>query len=745
MNTKTAKRILLLLSILIIVFSFGLTKVQFDYKFENFFPTDDPELDYYMDYLEEFGSDNDFLLIAVEPEAALFDSTFLAKIESFCKELQQLDYVFRVNTITRMREPKRVGFSVVSIPLVNYKQGEERIKKDSARLIQNPFVIGNLLAKDYSALAIVADVDATMGKEECDYVLDNLNQLLNQYNFSEVRIAGKIKGQRQFIELMQIEFAVFAGASLVLLLAFLWIAFRSKWSLWLPIGVVVLTAIWLIGFILLLGYKLSVMAVIMPTILFVVGISDVVHILEKYLDCLASGMSKKEALFTAFKEVGIATLLTSVTTSIGFLSLLTNSIMPLKEFGVFTAVGVMFAYILAYSGLPAVMLFLPTPSVKQRKERGKFWNIYLSKVINYSVRKPHLVVIYTICFLGISTIGILNIEIDNYFLEDLKDSNPEKQDYIYFDQKFSGYRPFDAVIESTDSTSILSIQKIQAIAKVDKLLQDSLETESLLSLIPIIKTANNTFNGEFQLPTTEAEFKPLLSSLKRFGKREIARFIDSSETKFRFTGRMQDIGGQEMMRRQAALAQPIKEILEQEQLQLHYTGVGYLIDRNNRYLSSNLTLGLSIALGVIALIAGIMFKSLRMVVIALIPNILPLLGIAAVMGFSGIDLKVSTSIIFTIAFGIAVDDTIHMLSKFRLELNKYPNTPLRAIRSTVLSTGKAVIVTTCMLCTGFLTLIFSDFMSTHYIGLLISITLGLAVLADVVLLPSLLWLAYRRK
>lgn len=698
-----------------------------------------------MDYLEEFGSDNDFLLIAVEPDKALFDSSFLTSVELFCKDLQKVNHVFRVNTITRMREPKRVGFSIVNIPLVNYKQGNDRLRKDSIRLLNRPFISGNLLAKDCSALAIIADVDATMGKEECDYVLDNLNALLTKYQFSEVRVAGKIKGQRQFIQLMQVEFAVFAGASLVLLLAFLWIAFRSKWSLWLPIGVVVLTAIWLIGFILLLGFKLSVMAVIMPTILFVVGISDVVHILEKYLDCLASGMEKKAALFLAFKEVGIATLLTSVTTAIGFLSLLTNSITPLQEFGVFTAIGVMFAYILAYSGLPAVMLFLPSPSVKQRTERGKSWNNYLSKVVSFSVRKPQYVIMATIAFLGISAIGILNIEIDNYFLEDLKDSNPEKQDYIYFDQKFSGYRPFDAVIESKTSESILTLERIQAIAQVDQLLQDSLGTESLLSLIPILKTANNTYNNEYEIPQSQKDFEQLVSGVKRFGKNELARFIDSTETKFRFTGRMQDIGGQKMLRKQDNLEAPIQAILEKEDLFLHYTGVGFLIDRNNKYLSSNLTLGLSIALGVIALISGFMFKSVRMVIIALIPNILPLLGIAAVMGFTGINLKVSTSIIFTIAFGIAVDDTIHMLSKFRLELNKYPNNPLRAIRVTVLSTGKAVIVTTCMLCTGFLTLIFSDFMSTHYIGLLISITLGLAVLADVVLLPSLLWLAYKNK
>jgi hypothetical protein len=277
--------------------------------------------------------------------------------------------------------------------------------------------------------------------------------------------------------------------------------------------------------------------------------------------------------------------------------------------------------------------------------------------------------------------------------------------------------------------------------------ENSYGVKAVLSPVTVVKALNKAFNGgsaEFNvLPDSEAETARLVKNAKLLGGEEILSSLVTTDGKHaRMTGRMRDEGGYIHKQRNTVLDAYIAD--HTRYLSFDQTGMAYLIDRNNEKLSSQLIGGLAIAFLLIGAIMAWVFKDLRMTLVSLVPNVVPLLFIAGFMGLFAIDIKVSTAIIFTIAFGIAVDDTIHMLGKLRIELMKGRSLPY-AMKRAFLSAGKAVLVTTIMLCSGFVALVFSDFASVHHMGLLVGITLAMAVITDLLLLPVLVLFFLRKR
>jgi predicted RND superfamily exporter protein len=344
---------------------------------------------------------------------------------------------------------------------------------------------------------------------------------------------------------------------------------------------------------------------------------------------------------------------------------------------------------------------------------------------------------------------MLRVDVNNFLLEDLRDGDPLKQEFLFFENNFSGARPFELAIVLNEGERWDDIQVMQQLALVDSFLVNEYEVGSLVSPVRIVKTAHRELKGGaasyFRVPDSQAELDQIVKGIRRFDRDSLLTLFVNEERGFiRMQGKTGDLGAQVFKVKNAELAAFIERELPNPRFEAKVTGTATLIDLNNESLAVDMTIGLAIAFIVISIIIAVMFKSLRMVIICLIPNMMPLLMIAGYMGFMGIDLKVSTSIIFTIAFGIAVDDTIHFMSKLRLELGKGKSL-LYALKRTYISTGKAIIVTSLILCAGFLTLILSEFLGTFYIGLLVSMTLLFAVLADLFLLPVLVILFFRRK
>jgi hypothetical protein len=473
----------------------------------------------------------------------------------------------------------------------------------------------------------------------------------------------------------------------------------------------------------------------------VVGTSDAIHLTNKYLTELRNGATKEAAIRHTFKEIGFATFLTSFTTAVGFLTLLFSPIDPVQSFGLYAAVGVLIAYGVTILFLPAVFVLMKPPEIIRFQQTDALWQTVLHRLFRFIINRKKSIALVTLLLAGISLVGIAKIKINYYLLQDLSENHPLKKDLRYFEQKYSGVRPFEMVI-ALQKDATLTLTTLRKMETLEQYLHHTYGAGFITSPVLVAKKLNQALHGGnsryFALPETPKQWQKIQKKFASVFKSNAWKLMYNSEKKWiRISGKMPDVGSfyaKEKNRQLNEFAQKLFDTSSGE-YNIQITGTALLIDINNNYLAENLITGLLIAFVIISIIIGLLFKSLKMVGVALIPNVLPLLFIAGIMGFSGVDMNMSTSIVFTIAFGIAVDDTIHFLSKYKLETVK-GNT--EALPHTFFSTGKAIIITTVVLFFGFAALMFSDFTSTYYIGFFVSLILLFAVLCDLFLLPILL-------
>ncbi|MGK7390661.1 MAG: efflux RND transporter permease subunit [Candidatus Cyclobacteriaceae bacterium M2_1C_046] len=731
------------------IFAWFIPNLQFNYVFEDFFPTDDPELEIYKKFQENFEEDNNYLLIGLPHEPTVFDSLFLARTEELIKELEQLSSTARVSSIHNISIPIISPAGLINLPLL-HPEDPDKFSSDSIRIFKNEWVPEMWISGDASSIMILVHHKPFFDKEKADNYVYNVQGILKEHGFTNSYLAGKVYAQHVYVKKMQEELILFLSLSVILVILFLALIYRSFWSVVIPLVVVGLSIIWLAGFMAMTNKSLDLLMVLMPTILFVVGMSDVVHILSRYLEELRKGKGKIPALSITIKEIGLATFLTSLTTSVGFLTLMTASIKPVREFGFYIAVGVFFAYIIAFTLLPSVLFFLKEPRITSQVHLKQKWNKYLGNIFIWVLHHKRLVMSITFVLMLLSVIGIEQIKVNTYLIEDLPEGDPLKENFVFFDENYGGSRPLEASITLSDTSySFFDKEVIREINEVESIISSTLPTSFLISPVFVIKTLNQALKGgdadAFALPDNERDWKRIKNYVKRIQKRpEIRELINKEGQQARISGRMDDIGSSISLEKRQTIVEEIEEHIDESLIKVQLTGSSFLIDKNNEYLVSNMLYGLAIAFAVVAIIAGLMFFQWRMVLITLLPNILPLLITAGIMGYFGISMKLSTSMVFTIAFGIAVDDTIHMLSKLRLEMSKGKSV-LYALKRSYLSTGKALTLTTLILSGGFLILLFSSFGGTFYTGLLVGITLIMALVVDLTLLPVLVVLFFPSK
>lgn len=725
-------------------FGFALRQVRVDYDFEKFFPNDDPELDRYLAFRERFGFDNDFLLIAVEG-APLFDRALLTRADSLAARLQRLPRVMQVLSPTRLSEPVVTPLGVFERPYLRFAE-DTLLALDSARIWADPRVRDFFFSKDGRALLIALNAEPGLSKARCDSLLADVRRTLHETGLPDARMVGRIVGQDHYIQVMVKETLFFLSASVALLAVFLWIGFRSARGVWMPIAVVGLAILWQVGFMTVLGEPLGILTMLLPTILFVVGMSDVVHILECYLEEIRHGAPRARAIARTYHEVGLPTFLTAVTSGIGFATLGTASIPPLQEFGLYTAMGVLMCFALAFVLLPALLVITDPRKLLPLADRPSPWDRRLPGLFRFTLRHRHRI-LWGFLALGLLSAGAASrIQVNNYLLEDLPDSDPLKEGFTWFEQAFGGVRPFELEIEAAPGRSIWELEALRAIARVQDHADTVYGVDAISSPVTVMRSLNKAFNGGdpayYRLPEDSAECARLAKRAKLLGRQLLGAIATDDGARARLSGRMVDEGGQVHLAKNAALDAFIAERAATDPVRFHQTGMAYLIDRNNATLSAQLMRGMALAVGLTALIMLWFFRDWRMVLVALLPNLLPLLFIAGVMGLLGIDLKVGTAIIFSIAFGIAEDDTIHMLAALRQNLRE-GRAPLFALRRTYLRTGKAVTVTNLMLLSGFLLLGLSGFASIRYMGILVTCTLAFAFAAELLLMPALVALVAR--
>jgi uncharacterized protein len=748
LTRRNARFVLFIIGALSLVAMVTLRNVKVDYDFEKFFPTSDPELDRYLAFRDRFGYDNDFLMFGIEREQGVFDRELLTRVDSLAAQLERLPLVIKVLSPTRMSEPMITPLGVFETPYLRFTN-DTLLSIDSARIWRDPRIKDYFFSNDAKAMLVVLNAEPGLSKTKCDSLLVGVRRVLASVGLQDARIVGRIVGQDHYITTMVKEMIFFLGASIALLAVFLWFGFRSLYGVIIPITVVGLAILWQVAFMTALGKPLGILTMLLPTILFVVGMSDVVHILECYLEEIRAGVDRIRAVAVTYKEVGLPTFLTAVTSGIGFATLGTASIQPLQEFGLYTAIGVMVAFCLAFALLPALLVLTDPAKLLPSTTRTSPWDNRLPRLFLWTIRRRRAILwsFGLICVLSI--VGASRIKVNNYLLEDLPKNDPLKKGFVWFEERFGGVRPFEMEIALADSTaSIWDLNVLHQIEQVQNHLATVYDVDGIVSPLTVMYSLNKAFNGGdgsyYRLPDDNAECARMGKRAKFLGKELLGTIVSADGRRARLTGRRVDEGGFVHKAKNAEMEAFIRDHTDPALVRFHQTGMAYLIDRNNETLSTQLIGGMGLAVLLTALIMFWFFRDHRMVLVALIPNLVPLLFIAGVMGFAGIDLKVSTAIIFTISFGIAEDDTIHMLASLRHYLRE-GRSPMYALKRTYLRTGKAVTVTSLMLLSGFVTLVFSDFASVFYMGVLITLTLAFAYVAELLLLPALVMVLMKKK
>ena len=738
--------------LLITAFSiYELRKIKFNYDFENFFPVNDPDLDVYLDFRKTFEYDNEFVLIAVENKKGVFQKSFLEKIELLSDSLKLVPDIISVTSPTTLQNTSITAFGPIRTPLIHVDESE-RYKSDSALIFQSEELIGSFFSKDGKSISLFIKTTQGINKINSDKLVATVNRLLVNSNFDKFRTASKAQGQKTYLDRLTGEFYIFFICSFLLIVLFLYISFRSFWGVWVPLMVVILSIIWTLALMTALGKPLDIMTVLLPTMMFVVGMSDVVHIVTKYLEELREGNSNRfDALLKTIKDVGFATLITLLTTSLGFLSLLNSHILPIRDFGLYTSIGVFIGFILSFTIVPVVLNVIPQPNLKLENKSSQFWNKRLLKLLSWVLKNGKLIGFGTIVLVILSFVAIGKININNYMIEGLTTKDEMRQDFIFFEKHFAGARPFELIATPTDTSStMLGIKEIKAMNKLETYLKDNYKVGFILSPISILKEINKANNNGnptyYTLPADSESIADLTDQLAQFRKRkELKNLLTTDGKQARISGKMHDIGSKIIREQNQKLKTFIASEPEMGAINIQLTGAAVMLDKNNEYIVANTLQGLLLSILIVGLIIALIHKSWKMALIAIIPNLLPIIFIGGLMGLLGIELKSSTSIIFTIAFGIATDDTVHFLGRLKLELLKGKSL-LYALKRTYLSTGKAVVVTSLILAAGFMTLMTSGFESTFLFGLLVSITILIAVLTDLLLFPLLvIWLIKNKK
>ncbi len=743
LTRRNARRMLVLLAVITVPALLALRHVRLDHDFEQFFPQDDPELDRYLDFRERFGHDNDFVMLGMAHRPTVFDRAFLVKVDSLAARMERVPRVVAVTSPTRMDELRITPVGPFKLPWLRLT--DTTLAADSSRIWQDAFLRERFFNADATALLVLLQAEPGLSKAKSDSLLARIDAVIASSGLEDVRRAGRIHGQQHYIALMERELVTFFTTSVILLALFLFIAFRRGWGVLAPIAVVGLTVLWQVALMTAMGRPLSILTMLLPTILFVVGMSDSVHIIERYIEALRDGLTKTRALAVTYAEVGLSTFITMLTTAIGYATLITSGIRPMSEFGVFTAMGVFMAYALSFTLLPAVLVLLPTPVPPVRRVREGLWDRVVHALLRVVIRRRRTILLAAVAVVAASALFIPRLKVNNFLLEDLPESDPQKQGFLWFEKEFGGVRPFEMEVgiaaTAPPGTTIWDLEVLRQVERMQDHLVTVYGISGIISPVTVLRELNRAASGGAAaaavLPGDQAGVDRLLRHARSFaGADALDRLVTADGSRARISGRMVDEGGAVHLRKNADLLTAIDRLTDRSSVTFHQTGMAYLIDRNNRHLSRNMLFSLGSSFLLIAGIMAWIFRDARVVLVALLPNVVPLVFIAGFMGAAGIDIKVSTAIIFSNAFGIAVDDTIHLLAKLRIELARGRSLPY-ALKRTYLSGGKAVIVMSLMLCAGFITLIASDFASVYYMGLLISITLGVALLAELFLLPVL--------
>ncbi|MDG2417598.1 MAG: MMPL family transporter [Saprospiraceae bacterium] len=743
MNVITRRTILLIFSGLILASLYFATQLRFTFYLEQFFPEGDEDLAFFQDFIKEFETDVNFLLVAIEREEGVFERKFLEDFHDLTLKSRDIKYIEESLSLTTVSYPLKTPFGVTSTPAIHIEK-PSFYASDKKRILEDERFVNSLISKDGKSLVVSLKTQPTVSVDESKELMPILDSLVQSYNFENYHFLGAANFQKEMAEMQQREIVVSTIISAFLVaLVMLWI-FRKVPGVLISLTSIGAGLILFFGLLGALGRPLNAMAALYPVLMVIVGTSDVVHIMSKYIDELKKGFSKNDALRVAIKEIGLATLLTSVTTAIGFAALSTSKVIPIKEFGWNAAMGVMVAYITVIFFTTALLSMYDEKKLIKLGKGEAFWGNMMNWAYHFTKKNGKEIAAGGFASVLLCAWGISMITTDYKIETNLPLRKKLTEDFLFFENNYAGFRPVEFAVFTQGDYLASDFEVLQEMDKIEKKISTIPELRSTSSLTSIYKSINRMYKGNkveaYKIPETKVQFLKYQRAADKIPQASSKVFASRDNKKARIATNMLDVGRDKIAAITDDLDNWIEKNIDSTIVKVKQTGTGLILDKNSEYVRTSLLQGLGGAVLMVSLLMAILFQNWRMLVISLIPNLVPLLLAGALLGFLGIELEAGISIIFAVVFGIAVDDTIHFLSKFKLAKRKGLSTE-ESLHITFLETGKAICLTTLILFFGFLVLLFSIHPPSVVVGLLISVTLVSALVGDLLLIPILIrWL-----
>ena len=734
------KLILFLFAALTVLSVVLLGNLKFSFDFSQFFPEGDDDLIFYQEFMEEFGSDDNFLLVAIENDSTVFEQEFLSRFHQFSKEAESLPGVLHAASLTTLSYPLKTTFGYTKLPIIHLNE-PDKYAQDWENIRKSALYLNTMIDEHGSSMVVILTTKDEINYEESVQLLSSVDILLAKNSLENNHIIGRASFYEAIVSMEKREFIITSLAAFILITIVLFVVYRDLRIVVISLSSVVVGILLFMGTLSVTGQQLNLLSLFYPLLLVIVGTSDVIHIMDGYLRELKKGATKQEALSTTLNGVGISTLLTSLTTAAGFASLLFSKLQFIRDFGQNSAIGVLMMYLTVILFTSCLLLLFNFKNSAKKAYKSRLWDRHLRAINTFTKEHPRTILICSFITLVVLSYGIGLINTNYQFRSSLPQGTKIARDFDFFQTKYSGFRPLEVAVLTKKEVLITDFEVAKEIEKTSRKMQSSRYIKSVQSINILPKTLNkaNHLNQEeyYRLPENKETFDRYKRESQKFVGRRMNAFISDSKKKGRITAKVLDVGSDSLLKFYADMDHFFKTETDTSLVNFKLTGKGLLLDKNSVYIRNNLIEGLVFALLLVSVLMVVLFKNLKLVLISLIPNILPLLFAGALLGYLGISLEATISIVFAIAFGIAVDDTIHFLAKYKLctqnGLNKDD-----ALKKTFEETGRPLVITTILLFFGFLVLLFSIHQPSVTIGLMISTTLLAALIFDLLLIPVLI-------
>ncbi|TKD66594.1 RND family transporter [Flavobacterium sp. ASW18X] len=715
-------------------------------------PDDHPETLQYNEFVSIFGQEDNAIVVAVQ-DSALFTPTFFNRWNKLSKQFQAIPEVSSVVSTQNLQElVKDTTTSQFTLkPLFkNPPKTQKEVDRIKTHLFeQMPFYQNLLFNKETGTVRSVIYLDKEILNTNVrnEFILTDLENLVTNFENEtgmDIKVSGMPYIKTWNSKIIIDEIGNFILAALLVTSIIFFFFFRSFRATFISMCVVVIGVMWAFGILGLLKYEITILTALIPPLIIVIGIPNCIFLINKYQQEVKKHGNQAKSLQRVISKIGNATLMTNVTTALGFATFIILDSDLLKEFGIVASINIISIFLLSLMIIPIIYSFMAIPQEKHLKHLNKKW---IDKFVGWmeKVVRHHRIAVYftAVAVLVISIIGIYQIEITGSRIEDLPKEANFFKDIRFFEQEFKGVMPVEVVVDTKKKNGVLKLANLRRMDKIANEIEEIPELSTPVSVVNLAKYSKQAFyNGipkYYQLPTSQENTFILDMAKNSSGNANLLEsFVDSTGQVARMTTFMRDVKTPRMEEIEQDLLQSIAKIFPSERFNVYITGKAILFLKGTKYLIKNLLISLALAIGLISIFMAYLFRSFRMILISLVPNLLPLVITAGLMGYLGIPIKPSTILIFSIAFGISVDDTIHFLAKYRQELVANKWQIKKSVYNALRETGVSMFYTSIVLFFGFSVFIISSFGGTQAMGGLVSATLLFAMLANLILLPSLL-------